>query len=96
MKHKYYSMKDTLKKFERSNKRINKRMLQVLKHFFKKDDADTLKESLQHFRDLMDCTSWLYMDTDSIRRKPKKWRNVKKQINAYYGARGQGKGANNG
>lgn len=96
MKRKYYSMKDTLKKFERSNKRINKRMLQVLKHFFKKDDADTLNEALRHFKDLMDFTQWLYIDTDSVRRKPKKWHNVKKQINAYYGARAQGKGVNNG
>lgn len=83
------------KRMEKCNKRVNKRMLQILKHFFKKDDADTLGEALKHFTDLMDCTSWLYMDTDSIRRKPLKWYKVKKQINAYYGARVQGKGANN-
>ncbi len=85
------------KRMEKSNKRVNKRMLQVLKHFFKKDDAGTLKESLLHFRDLMDSTTSLYYtDTDLIMLKPKKWRKLKKQINEYFGARGAGKGANNG
>ena len=84
------------KRMEKSNKRVNKRMLQVLKHFFKKNDVDTLNEALQQFRDLMDGTKWIYFDTDSVRRKLKKWRKLKKQINAYYGARGAVKGANNG